>query len=69
MSECKTYMTRADILDAIHSLSQSQGFYSCLYDSLNKLAENDPVQYDLYMEHLQQQNFQDPVDLVLFFEC
>lgn len=69
MSECVTYMTKQDILDAIKDLSHSQGLYSRLYQSLNELAENDPEQYDSFMEHLQQQHFKDPVDMVLYFEC
>lgn len=69
MSECATYMNKQDILDAIYDLSQSQGLYSRLYDSLRKLEQEDPEQYDSYMEHLQQQHFKDPVDMVLYFEC
>lgn len=69
MSECSTYMTKQDILDAINDLSHSQGLYSRLRQSLTELAENDPEQYDSFMEHLQQQHFKDPVDLVMYFEC
>ena len=69
MSETSTYMTKEDILDTIQSLSHSQGLYSRLYEHLRDLEENDPEQFEWFMNHLQQQHFKDPVDLVLFFEC
>lgn len=69
MSESSTYMTREDILDTIRELSKSQGLYSRLYESLTRLEVIDPEQYELIMEHLRQQHFKDPVDLVTYFEC
>lgn len=62
------YMNRDEILEAIEGLAQSQGCYTRLYQSLNNVAETNPEQYNLIMEHLQQQHFKDTVDLVLFFE-
>ena len=69
MSETSTYMTKAEILDTIYNLSKSQGLYCNIYSTLTRLEKEDPDQYEQYMEHLQQQHFKDPVDLVLFFEC
>ena len=69
MSETCTYMTQAEILDTIYNLSKSQGLYCRVYDSIKTLEKEDPEQYKQYMEHLQQQHFKDPVDLVLYFEC
>lgn len=69
MSDTYAYMTKQDILDTIHDLSRSQGLYSRLYQHLMDLEENDPEQYEWFMNHLQQQHFKDPVDLVMYFEC
>ena len=69
MSATSTYMTKQDILNTINDLSHSQGLYSRLRKSLQDLRRNDREQYDLFMEHLQQQHFKDPVDLVMYFEC
>lgn len=67
MSE-KQLMTRQQILDTIKDLAHSQGLYSRIHKILLKMQENEPEMFDLYMNHLVNQQFQDPVDLVLFFE-
>lgn len=70
MSTCTyPYMTKQDILDTIRNLSHSQGLYSRLYQSLQEMRREDPEQYNSFMEHLQQQHFKDPVDLIMYFEC
>lgn len=69
MSDCSTYMTKQDILDTIKDLSRSQGLYQRLWDSIQHTKEDYPESYEQYMEHLQQQHFKDPVDLVMYFEC
>lgn len=67
MSE-KKFMTRRQILDTIKDLARSQGLYGRIYDAIKSLKEADPEQYDSFMNHLVNQQFSDPVDLVLFFE-
>ena len=69
MSENKKFMTRRQILDTIRDLGRSQGLYSRMYASLQNLRQEDPEQFDLYMNHLVSQQFSDPVDLVLYFEA
>lgn len=68
MSENK-FMSRKQILDTIKDLSRSQGLYSRIYEAIQSLREDDPDQYDQFMNHLVNQQFKDPVDLVLFFEA
>lgn len=68
MSENK-FMTREQILDTIKDLSRSQGLYSRIYEAIQSLKEADPDQYDYFMNHLVNQQFTNPVDLVLFFEA
>ena len=53
-------MNKNEILNAIKSLSLSQGFYSRLYEAIK---DNDDA-----LEYLEKQNFNDIVDLVLFLE-
>ena len=62
-------MNREQILQAIRSLAMSQGFYGRLYRRLMELKDQDEVSYNECMENLELQNFSDPVDMVLFFEC
>lgn len=51
-------MNRNEILDLVKSLAKSQGFYSRLLEELN----NEKLDY------LEQQNFKDPIDFILFIE-
>lgn len=51
-------MNREEIIFAIESLAQSQGFYSRILENLN----------DEILDYLEKQNFADTVDLVLFLE-
>lgn len=68
MSEPKKFMGRQQILDTIKNLANSQGLYGRIYEAIQSLKEADPDQYDQFMNHLVNQQFSDPVDLVLFFE-
>ena len=68
MTENSTYMTREEILNTIEILSRSQGYYGILSELLKNLRENDLEQYEMYMGHLQELRFKDPVDLVMYFE-
>lgn len=68
MSEPKKFMGRQQILDTIKDLSRSQGLYSRIYNTIHKMRINEPEMFNLYMTHLVNQQFETPVDLVLFFE-
>lgn len=69
MSETTTFMGRKQILDTIKELSRSQGLYGRIYEAIMSLKEADPEQYKQFMNHLVNQQFSNPVDLVLFFEA
>ena len=62
-------MTRQQILDTIKDLSRSQGLYRRIYSYLQKLKVEYPLEYDTYMNHLVNQHFTNPVDLIKHFEC
>ena len=68
MSE-KKFMTRGQILDTIKDLSRSQGLYSYIYANLQRYRTEDPEFYEVFMNHLVNQHFESPVDLVLYFEA
>lgn len=57
-------MDREKILDAIRSLAASQGFYGRLYDSLTDGSE----QADEFLNTMEEQNFGDVVDMVIWLE-
>ena len=59
-------MNRLEILNTIKQLAQSQGYYGRL---LNNISELNNEQKDKLFTYLEEQKFNDPVDLVLFFEC
>lgn len=68
MTENSTYMTREEILNTIEILSHSQGYYGVLNELLKNLRENNLELYEMYVGHLQELHFKDPVDLVMYFE-
>ena len=58
-------MNKEQILDAIRSLAASQGFYGRLYDALTNGSE----QSDEFLATMEEQNFGDVVDMVMWLEC
>ena len=58
-------MNRQEILSSIQSLSMSQGFYGRLYQFLT--SGYDAA--EAYMNKLEEQKFNDVVDLVMYIEC
>ena len=58
-------MNRQEILSSIQSLSMSQGFYGRLYQFLT--SGNDAAEE--YKNKLEEQKFNDVVDLVMYIEC
>ena len=61
-------LKRNDILEIFKDFSKSQGFYGRLLNNLNDLKENDPNTYEKYMKNLEDHEFKDVVDLVLYIE-
>lgn len=61
-------MKREEILRLFKSLSKSNGHYGRLLADLNDLRINDEDSYESIMSDLENQNFQTPLDVVLFIE-
>lgn len=57
-------MKKEDILKTIRSLATSKGFYGRLLMALTS-DEPDAV---AYLDYLEEQNFKDSVDLIIFLE-
>ena len=56
------------VVDVIEMLSYSQGFYGRLLEEILYIEENEPKKYELFKDIIEKQKFQDPVDVVMFFE-
>ena len=62
-------MKMNEIMDTIKMLAQSQGFYGRLLRSLEEAYEENYDAFMEFMNELEEQNFKDTVDLVLYLEC
>lgn len=57
-----------EIIQIIKDLAKSQGFYGRLLYEIEDAKENDREKYERIKVTLEEQNFKDAVDMVLFFE-
>ena len=57
-----------EVVDVIEMLSYSQGFYGRLLEEILYIEENEPQKYEVFKNIIEKQEFEDPVDVVLFFE-
>lgn len=56
------------IMAAIRSLAESQGYYGRLYNELWEMQTNDPEKWEEVKNTLEAQNFKDTLDMVMYFE-
>ena len=63
-----TYMKKDEIRAAIKELARSQGFYGRVDARLTELQDSVPAEYDRLMTSLEDEHFNDVVDLVLHLE-
>lgn len=57
-------MTKAEILNVLRVLSNSQGFYGRMYRILSDNSEDSKN----FLEKLENENFRDAVDLLTYLE-
>ena len=57
-----------EILAVFEELSYSQGFYGRLLRNLKEIEINNPEQYEDIKAEFEAQNFESPVDLILYIE-
>ena len=58
-------MNREQILDVFRQLASSQGFYGRLLARINSADEDTR---DEFLSNLEEQNFSDAVDLIMYLE-
>lgn len=56
------------VIDVVKMLSNSQGFYGRLLKEILYIKENEPEKFDTFKEVVEDRGFENPVDVVLFFE-
>lgn len=61
-------MNREQIMEAIRQLAYSQGSYGRFYRDLCEMREEDPDRFDEAMTMLEDENFKDAVDLIMYLE-
>ena len=57
------------VIDAIEMLSHSQGFYGRLMKRILYAQVYEPEKFEEFKEIIEEQNFKEPLDVVLYFEC
>ena len=62
-------MNYLQVIEVIKELAKSQGFYSRLWQNIQKNILTDEEKYETFQQFCEQQNFKDAVDVVMFFEC
>lgn len=61
-------MKMDEILAVIKSLVGSQGFYGRLLNAIEEVKQQDADRYNELVKTLEAQNFNDPVDFVMYIE-
>lgn len=61
-------MNREQIMETVKQLAQSQGSYSRFYRDLCEMRDNEPDRFDRAMTMLEEKNFKDAVDLIMYLE-
>lgn len=56
------------VVEVIEMLSYSQGFYGRLLDEILYIEENEPDKYEFFKMIIEAKGFENPVDVVMFFE-
>lgn len=57
------------VIDVIGMLSRSQGFYGRLLEEILYAQVYEPEKFAEFKEIIEEQNFKEPLDVVLYFEC
>ena len=66
--EVNKYYDIEDVVNVIEMLSYSQGFYGRLLEEILYIEENEPDKYEVFKGFIEKQEFQNPVDVAMFFE-
>lgn len=61
-------MNRLEIMETFAMLARSQGSYTRMYNALREMEADQPDDYDQLMTQLEEENFKDAVDLIMYVE-
>ncbi len=56
------------VIEVVQMLSHSQGFYGRLLEEIMYIQEYEPEKFETFKQIIEEQEFTNPVDVVLFFE-
>ena len=56
------------VIEVVEMLSHSQGFYGRLLEEINYIQEYEPEKFETFKEIIEEQEFENALDVVLFFE-
>lgn len=56
------------VVEVIEMLSYSQGYYGRLLEEIVYMEENEPEKYEWFKWFIEEKEFQNPIDVVMFFE-
>ena len=68
MSEEKKTLTGDQVIDVIKDLVKQQGFYSRLLNTIEDWEVNNVEFYEAFKKGVEELQFKDEVDVVMFFE-
>lgn len=57
------------VIDVIRMLSHSQGFYGRLLEEILYAQVYEPNKFEEFRKIIENQNFKDSLDVVMYFEC
>lgn len=66
--EEQKYYNVDQVIDVIHMLAESQGYYGRLFENIVYLYQNEPDSFEEFARIVEEQKFTGPLDVVLFFE-
>lgn len=61
-------MNREQIMETVKQFAQSQGSYGRFYRDLCEMRNNEPERFNEAMTMLEEKNFKDAVDLIMYLE-
>lgn len=56
------------VIEVVEMMAQSQGFYGRLLKDIMYMKENDVDKFEEFKELIELMGFENPVDVVMFFE-
>ena len=66
-TKTKTYSID-QVIEVVEMMSHSQGFYGRLLKDIMYMKENDVDKFEEFKELIELMGFENPVDVVMFFE-